>query len=200
MRSLPLAVVDTPADTPPSPAPVEAKQKPSPAKKKPEPVKGKRDNPDYCQANAYVPKSLRRAVDKALLRCRGAGLQQPDRRPCCGSGLNLAAYPNSCVSAYPASRIAVARIQLLTIQLAAYPTTRLAGAIAFSQAGRGSIDSIRLSSKTARGQNGYPLGGSSIMGQDVSGQQPAKPRKRQSGKPADRPSVLKVKSTIHLIG
>jgi hypothetical protein len=36
------------------------------------------------------------------------------------------------------------------------------------------------------------------MGQDVSGQQPAKPRKRQSGKPADRPSVLKVKSTIHL--
>jgi hypothetical protein len=36
------------------------------------------------------------------------------------------------------------------------------------------------------------------MGQDQSGQQPAKPRKRQNGKAADRPSVLKVKSTIHL--
>lgn len=36
------------------------------------------------------------------------------------------------------------------------------------------------------------------MGQEQSGQQPAKPRKRLSGKPADRPPVLKVKSTIHL--
>jgi len=64
-------VVVAPADTAPSPAPVEAKQKPSPAKKKPEPVKGKRDNPNYCQANAYVPKSLRRAVDKALFDVEG---------------------------------------------------------------------------------------------------------------------------------
>jgi hypothetical protein len=65
------APVTGPADTAPSPAPVEAKQKPSPAKKKPEPVKGKRDNPNYCQANAYVPKSLRRAVDKALFDVEG---------------------------------------------------------------------------------------------------------------------------------
>jgi hypothetical protein len=36
------------------------------------------------------------------------------------------------------------------------------------------------------------------MGQDSSGQQAGKARRRQSGKPADRPSVMKVKSTIHL--
>jgi len=36
------------------------------------------------------------------------------------------------------------------------------------------------------------------MGQDIPVQKPAKPRKRLSGKTADRPSVLKVKSTIHL--
>ena len=68
----PAAAVAIPqADTPPSPAPVEAKQKTSAVKKKPEPVKGKRDNPDYCQANAYVPKRLRRAVDKALFDVDG---------------------------------------------------------------------------------------------------------------------------------
>jgi hypothetical protein len=59
-------------DTPPSPAPADAaKPKQNPAKKKPGPPKGKRDNPDYCQANAYVPKKLRRAVDKALLDIDG---------------------------------------------------------------------------------------------------------------------------------
>jgi hypothetical protein len=58
-------------DTPPSPAPVgPAKTKPA-SKKPPEPAKGKRDNPDYCQANAYVPKSLRRAVEKAILDVEG---------------------------------------------------------------------------------------------------------------------------------
>jgi hypothetical protein len=67
----PALVVSTPADTIPSPAPLEVMQKSSPAKKKPEPVKGKRDNPNYCQANAYVPKSLRRAVDKALFDVEG---------------------------------------------------------------------------------------------------------------------------------
>lgn len=36
------------------------------------------------------------------------------------------------------------------------------------------------------------------MGLDSSGQQPAKPRKRQNGKPSDRPTATKVKSTIHL--
>ena len=51
-----------------SPAPAETpKPKISDGKKKPEPITGKRANPDYCQANAYVPKSVRRAVDKALL-------------------------------------------------------------------------------------------------------------------------------------
>ncbi len=40
-------------------------------KKKPEPVNGKRDNPDYCQANCLRPKKLRRAVDKALLDIEG---------------------------------------------------------------------------------------------------------------------------------
>lgn len=62
------------AEAPPSPAPVEAapaKAKPTPARKKPEPVTGKRTNPEYCQANAYVPKSLRREVDRALLDIDG---------------------------------------------------------------------------------------------------------------------------------
>jgi hypothetical protein len=65
-------------DTPPSPAPADApppadpaKPKPPSPKKRQEPVKGKRDNPDYCQANAYVPKHLRRAIDKALLDIDG---------------------------------------------------------------------------------------------------------------------------------
>jgi hypothetical protein len=65
-------VVEPPAASNPPPAlPVEAKPKSSAPKKKPEPVKGKRDNPDYCQANAYVPKALRRAVDKALFDVEG---------------------------------------------------------------------------------------------------------------------------------
>ena len=64
-------VVTPPAATPHSPAPVEAKPKPSAAKTKPDPVKGKRDNPNYCQANAYVRKTLRRAVDKALFDVEG---------------------------------------------------------------------------------------------------------------------------------
>lgn len=66
-------VVETHAvEPPPSPAPPEPpKAKASPARKKPDPVKGKRDNPAYCQANAYVPKSIRKAVDKALLDIDG---------------------------------------------------------------------------------------------------------------------------------
>lgn len=36
------------------------------------------------------------------------------------------------------------------------------------------------------------------MGQEASGQQPAKGRKRSSGKVAERPTVMKLKSTIHL--
>jgi hypothetical protein len=54
------------ADTPPA-LPVAVASKAAAPKKKPEAVKGKRGNPDYCQANAYVPKSLRRSVDRALL-------------------------------------------------------------------------------------------------------------------------------------
>ena len=41
------------------------------SRKKPESPKGKRGNPAYCQANAYVPKTLRRAVEKALLDLEG---------------------------------------------------------------------------------------------------------------------------------
>jgi hypothetical protein len=68
----PAAELVTPEASPPSPAPAETSPpKSSAAKKKPEPAKGKRDNPDYCQANAYVPKSLRRAVDRALLDIDG---------------------------------------------------------------------------------------------------------------------------------
>ena len=64
----PPAVEAAAEELPPSPAlPPPATPKASPARKKPETVKGKRDNPDYCQANAYVPKRLRRAVDRVLL-------------------------------------------------------------------------------------------------------------------------------------
>ena len=45
--------------------------KPAASRKRAEPASGKRSNPDYCQANAYVPKSLRKAVDKALLDIDG---------------------------------------------------------------------------------------------------------------------------------
>jgi hypothetical protein len=59
-------------DTPPSPAlPEPARKKPAPSRSKPETVKGKRVHPDYCQANAYIPKKLRRAVDKALFDLEG---------------------------------------------------------------------------------------------------------------------------------
>jgi hypothetical protein len=58
-------------DTPPSPAPADRPKGKPFSKKTPEPAKGKRDNPDYCQANAYVPKSLRRAVEKAILDIEG---------------------------------------------------------------------------------------------------------------------------------
>lgn len=62
-----VAELSTPEDTPPSPAPAEAARTRAVARKQPEPVRGKRQNPDYCQANCYVPKKLRRAVDRALL-------------------------------------------------------------------------------------------------------------------------------------
>ena len=63
---------DQPVDTPTPPAlPEAAKSKTSAIRKKAEPVKGKRDNADYCQANAYVPKKLRKAVDRQLLDIDG---------------------------------------------------------------------------------------------------------------------------------
>lgn len=72
------AVEPTPeADTSPSPAPVAAtpaetpKAKPAATRKKAEPVAGKRNNPEYCQANAYLPKALRREVERALLDIEG---------------------------------------------------------------------------------------------------------------------------------
>jgi hypothetical protein len=68
-----VAAAERPAeDIPPSPAPPEAvKAKPHASRRKVEAVSGKRGNPDYCQANAYVPKAVRKAVDKALLDIDG---------------------------------------------------------------------------------------------------------------------------------
>ena len=54
---------------PPAPLPP-ARSRPASTKTKVEP-KGKRDHPDYCQANCYVPKTLRKAVNKALLDIDG---------------------------------------------------------------------------------------------------------------------------------
>jgi hypothetical protein len=66
------AIETPPEEVPPSPAPPEpARPKASAAKKLPELAKGKRVDPNYCQANAYVPKSLRKAVDRALLDIDG---------------------------------------------------------------------------------------------------------------------------------
>jgi hypothetical protein len=59
--------VASPEDTPPSPAPADRPKTKSSAKKIPQRVKGKRDDPDYCQANAYIPKALRLAIEKAIL-------------------------------------------------------------------------------------------------------------------------------------
>ena len=77
-QAKPLHEEDAPAgepaaeDTPPSPAlPEPARKKPAPSRQKPETIRGKREHPDYCQANAYVPKRLRRAVDKALFDIEG---------------------------------------------------------------------------------------------------------------------------------
>lgn len=66
-------VVEPASVEPPLPPalPEAAKPKASPARKKADPVKGKRDNPAYCQANAYVLKSVRKSVDKALLDIDG---------------------------------------------------------------------------------------------------------------------------------
>lgn len=64
-----IAPADAIIPLPPSPAPVETARPRS--KKKADTTTGKRANPDYCQANAYVPKSLRRAVDKALIDIEG---------------------------------------------------------------------------------------------------------------------------------
>ena len=60
-----------PVDTPTPPALPETSKAKSSARKRAEPVKGKRDNADYCQANAYVPKKLRKAVDRQLLDIDG---------------------------------------------------------------------------------------------------------------------------------
>ena len=71
-ETAPAAVTALPDDPPPSPAPAAiATPKQAPAKGQKPQVKGKRDNPDYCQANAYLPKKLRRAVDRALLDLDG---------------------------------------------------------------------------------------------------------------------------------
>ena len=58
-------------DTPPSPAPADRPKTKPASKKPPEPAKGKRNDPNYTQANAYVPKKLRLAVEKAILDVEG---------------------------------------------------------------------------------------------------------------------------------
>src|SRR5262245_41630557 len=50
----------------------------------------------------------------------------------------------------------------------------------------------------ARGQNGYPVKGLSVMGEDMAGQETGKPRKRVAAKLPIRPAASKVKATIHL--
>lgn len=46
--------------------------KPKPAPRaEAQPVVGKRSNPDYCQTLAYVPKTVRREVERALLDIDG---------------------------------------------------------------------------------------------------------------------------------
>ena len=68
----PAAPVETPPELPPpSPAPVEAIKTKAAPKKKPEPPQGKRNHPDYCQANAYVPKKVKRAVERQILDIDG---------------------------------------------------------------------------------------------------------------------------------
>jgi hypothetical protein len=67
-----LAVESPVEESPPSPAPpprVTQTSKP-PAEKKPQTV-GRRSDPDYCQFNTYIPKTLRRAVERALLDHEG---------------------------------------------------------------------------------------------------------------------------------
>jgi hypothetical protein len=64
----PVTDAPPPSDAASSPAPASPpKPKPAAAKKEPEPTKGKRHHPDYCQANAYVLKKVRRAVERELL-------------------------------------------------------------------------------------------------------------------------------------
>ena len=59
-------------EAPPSPAPpVATPRKPAPAKKAAVTTEGKKRHPDYCQANAYIPKTLRKAVNRALIDIDG---------------------------------------------------------------------------------------------------------------------------------
>ncbi len=55
-------------DATPSPAPLPAARSKAPAgKARAAKPRGKRDDPDYCQANAYIPKVMRISVEKAIL-------------------------------------------------------------------------------------------------------------------------------------
>jgi hypothetical protein len=63
---------ETAIEPPPSPAPPKpTNSKPVSPKKKGETQYGKKGNPDYCQANSYIPKSLLKSVQKALLDTDG---------------------------------------------------------------------------------------------------------------------------------
>lgn len=60
----------------PSPALPAAKRPAATKKEKVEPAVGRRAHPDYRQANAYILKSVRRDVDRALLDLDGMDYSQ----------------------------------------------------------------------------------------------------------------------------
>jgi hypothetical protein len=69
----PVEASDPATDVPPpspTPPPI-ARSKSAASKPKAVKPRGKRDDPDYCQANGYLPKSLRKAVEKAILDVDG---------------------------------------------------------------------------------------------------------------------------------
>lgn len=67
----PEAVEPPPVEVPPSPALPSAAKPKAGVRKKAEAATGRRTNPDYCQASAYVLRSVRRSVDRALLDLEG---------------------------------------------------------------------------------------------------------------------------------
>lgn len=71
--SEPIASDDSPPRNPSAQPPAAEVDKPKlpPSRKKTEPVSGKRGNPDYCQANSYISKKVRKSVNRVLLDMDG---------------------------------------------------------------------------------------------------------------------------------